>query len=176
MLNKFPINASPVIAGAKGKAWLVDLAATYTVNRMPDCDRNAVCFWVVEAPLAHPLWHSYSILLVHLREKPGREVEIYLAGATHELHVYACDPRADLNKMLMGRITGAWLLPPNFMTQIIAASDEEADQRVREAVRKICDGELSPEHREAWVAAYGDNMIRPEHRRLTENQPAQTYH
>ena len=49
--------------------------------------------WIVEAGWAHPLWHSYAVILLDLTtEIQGSPAIIYRDGMTHEVHVFALDP------------------------------------------------------------------------------------
>ena len=156
--NKFPINAPPVISGSAGKAWLVDLAELRrNVGTRID---ELTEYWVIEAPGAHPFWHSYALVLGNLRPAPGREVFTFLPGASHEVHLYACTPQADLNKLLAGRHVNAIMHPANFLAQIIALTDDDARKRVRDSVEKVCSGALNPDTdgRWQWIETYGDAM------------------
>jgi hypothetical protein len=159
-----PISARPVIAGKHGKAWLCDLAEARRRLSVRDEDDGTLAHWIVEAPWAHPVWHSYSIVLVHLRPMPdGRKTLIYLDDASHELWVMACDPNKDRNGVLAGgSVDGLWLYPKNFAAQFIEITDELAQERVKRAVEAVCDGRLSPDTDfiSAWAQLFGDNMLK----------------
>lgn len=156
-----PISAPPSIMNIAGRAWRLDLDRVYTRNGKPRLGH--VASWLIEAPWAHPCWHSYSINLIHLRPLQGiPDPVIYLPGATHELWVHALDPNESRQEM-MGTGIFRNLDPMNFGAQIIAETDAAAVQRVeREAVLPICLGELSPDtdFLNAWTALFGDNMVR----------------
>ena len=117
---------------------------------------------VVEAPWAHPIWHSYAVILVHLRPLPdGRPTKFYLAAATHEIWLYALDPDQPRQPMIeFGQ--PKWLTPMNFGAQFIAASDEAAKLKVEEAVQDIVAGKLSPDTDfiRHWAYRFGDNMLK----------------
>jgi hypothetical protein len=157
---KDPITAPPVLSGAAGKAWLTDLTAG-----APE-EHGVLASWIVEAPGAHPLWHSYSVVLVHLRPMAdGRKTLFYLPDATHEIWVYALNPEADRNVMLMraGNIAIGLLHPGNYIGQFIEISDDLAIERVRATVQEICDGKLSPDTDHVnccWVKRYGDYLLK----------------
>jgi hypothetical protein len=159
---KDPVSAPPIVSGPVGRAWLCDIdAVRRALNTKPERD-PVLADWVVEAPWAHPAWHSYAVVLVHLRPLPDRQTMFYLDGATHELWVLALDPNKDRNKILIGRERNYWLQPINFAAQFIEASDELALTRVRAAVQEICNGVLCPDTDfiRQWVQRFGDNMLK----------------
>lgn len=168
--NEDPINRAPDIVGnvPMARAWFADMDAVYAHHNYSREWGSEVATWLVEAPWAHPFWHSYMIHLQHLRPITsgplvGKEKDIvfHLPGATHELWVKALDPDQPRQEQLD---TGLWrpLSPSNFAAQIIASSDAAALERVENAVREICAGQLSPDtdYRSFWVARFGDNMIK----------------
>src|SRR5689334_15922965 len=81
---------TPDLVGRYGRAWRADLAEgrrRHNVN--PELDA-ALVLWVIEAPWARPAWHSYALMLAHLRPTPHlHPPKIHLDGATHELWLYA---------------------------------------------------------------------------------------
>jgi hypothetical protein len=158
---KDPVSAPPIVSGPHGRAWLCDVALIQrSRNIKPEYDA-LLADWIVEAPWAHPAWHSYAVVLVHLRPVPDRETKFYLDGATHELWVLALDPNKDRNKILIGRERKYWLQPINFAAQFIEPTDELALTRVRAAVQEICDGVLCPDTDfiRQWATRFGDNMM-----------------
>lgn len=149
------ITAEPAMIGAAGRAWLLPKPTKPSGWAM-------VSVWLVEAPHAHPLWHSYLITIVHLRPEPGElDASIYLPGATHEMSVLALHPDMPRKPLLHGG-PADYLTPVNFAAQIIAADDAAATQRVEKAVRAICDGTLSPDtdYGHVWCQMFGDNMLK----------------
>lgn len=158
-----PITTAPTIEDTHGKAWAVDIDRCYrelNTERAAGADLGS---WLVEAPWAHPFWHSYWINLIHLRPIPAitREVRVYLEGATHEIWVMALDPDAPRQPQLdSGRMQT--LQPINFSAQFIEPTDADALKRVEDAVREICAGRLSPDTDfiHAWGAKFGRNMLR----------------
>jgi hypothetical protein len=148
-----PISVGPDIDGPHARAWLIDFRQTKP--------HSGVAGWLVEAPFAHPLWHSYRISLIHLREVPGLPAaHISLPGATHEMAVYALLPDAPREGILKGGPSPI-LRPTNFAAQFIEASDADAAERVGRAVDLICQGKLSPDtdfiHQ--WVVLFGDSLM-----------------
>lgn len=161
---KHPVTTAPTLQGPHGRAWLCNLAVGRSRLNIPAEQDGTVAHWVVEAPWAHPAWHSYSIVLMHLRPLPrGGQTLLYRDGATHEMWVKAMDPSADYNDMIAsGIVTNQWLSPSNFAAQFIEITDELALERVRKTVQEICDGRLSPDtdFRSDWIHRFGDNMMK----------------
>jgi hypothetical protein len=155
-----PISAAPTIDGPRARAWLLDFSHQTTPH-------SGVSGWLVEAPWAHPLWHSYRISLIHLRPVPGLPAaHITLHGATHEMMVFALDPDAPREGILTGGPCPI-LRPTNFAAQMIEDSDDAGAQRVERAVQMICQGKLSPDtdYIRQWVSLFGDSLMlekRPE--------------
>ena len=156
------VSFHPDLTGLHGRGWIVDMEK-FVVNKGKDPAMNAnVVTWLVEAPWAHPLWHSYIVACVHLRELPGGpETLFYLPGATHELWVYALSSDIPRDEVLTGQGIPT-LEPINYASQFIAKSDAAAAQRIEEVVRGVLAGVISPDtdYRQQWVSLFGDNMIR----------------
>lgn len=159
---RYAEDTKPDMEGPHGRAWKNDIEAM--ARRYPDGPpaSTTVASWIVEAPWAHPAWHSYMIACVHLRDTPGMDPpKIYRQGATHEIFVIALNPRHkraidDYAKMLT---------PVNFAAQFVqAGGDESARDRIAATVREILDGKLSPDtdFRRQWVARFGDSNRKPE--------------
>lgn len=161
-----PTNPPPRLAYAphlcmpRGKAWRIDLAAIRSRVK-PDPEQDAIIdAWLVEAAWAHPVWHSYLFTLIHLRPIDGvRPPFLQHPLATHELMVSALDSQGDRNRLL---VEGAGphcptLTPPNYVGQFTEIEDELAMSRVREAVRLVCTGNVSPDtdFRHQWVGLFG---------------------
>lgn len=158
-----PLGIAPTIDGGYGRAWLIDIDAWRA--RLGRSDDAMIAQWIVEAPFAHPIWHSYFISLIHLRPMAdGRPTKFYVDGATHEIWVYALNPDVD-RAPLIRDATGlgeALLSPINFAAQFIEIEDHLAVERGEQAVRDICHGRLSPDTdwRKAWAARFGSNMMK----------------
>lgn len=162
--NRFPIIVKePNLQTKLGKAYICDLPNGLRENNVKPEDDAVVVHWMVEAPWAHPVWHSYSIILIHLREMPDKRVtKKYFQEATHEMWIHALNPDENLNALVdTGVPKGVLLLPINFGAQIAAASDEEAAARIKTSVEEILAGTLSPDtdFRQMWVDRYGDSMV-----------------
>lgn len=95
--------------------------------------------WIIQAKWAHPLWHSYAVLLYDLTTPGQSEPVIYLDGATHEVMVFAMDPDHPAEPPLK------FLRPANHGYQFIAASDEAAVERVVALLEEIDGRKLSPD-------------------------------
>jgi hypothetical protein len=161
---KDPITATPVIQGKHGRAWLCDNENGRRIKNIDPQDDGTLAHWIIEAPWAHPVWHSYSLVLIHLRPmRDHRRTMIYLDDATHELWLYAINPDSDRNKMLATGIVDAdWLQPKNYADQFIEISDELAQGRIKQTIHQICDGKLSPDtdYQSDWVRLFGGHMMK----------------
>lgn len=160
-----PVTTPPTMNLAHGKAWRIDLDAVRLRLKVDPEKDAAIDAWLVEAPWAHPVWHSYLVLVIHLRPMPGYEPPIfYNPHATHEVHVMALDPNGDRDHLLMYSISNhcRTLEPPNYTGQIVEITDDLARDRVRRAVEMICQGDLSPDtdYRQRWIVLFGDHMMK----------------
>jgi hypothetical protein len=155
-------NTAPTLRGKLGDAWLIDLRAVARRRGLVDDPRAAVTLpaWIASAPYAHPIWSSYMICTISLRETPGvPKAKVSMEGATHEVMVFAIDPDCrpavdDIPRLLH---------PVNFAGQFIEPSDEAAAARVRQAVQDVIDGVLSPDtdFLQDWVQRFsGSNLKR----------------
>jgi hypothetical protein len=148
--------------GAFGRAWRCDLDALHVALKTKP--GTTLVSWIVEAPWAHPVWHSYNLYLVHLRPEPGiPDAVCYLPDATHEFMLFALDPTIPREQQLRER-RAAWLHPGNFGAQLVKTSDEEALAEIEGAVDMIIAGELNPDTdaRYQWRRLFGSAMIRGE--------------
>jgi len=154
----------PDYTGTHGRAWRMDLAAILVKQmaqhgKAPPLELN-VCGWVAHAPYSHPIWPSVAINCISLRDVPGwPPATIHLQGATHELFVGAINPEVDVRLDETPDI----LRPLNFAGQFICASDDDARERVEQAVRDICDGTLNPDsdNRSAWGDRFSRSNAKP---------------
>lgn len=150
----------PDLTGVKGRAWLCDEAALS--GGKPHAGIGAS--YVIEARTAHPMWHSYIVLPIHLRRYEGDPgpPQINVAGATHEFQLYALNPEHPRAPAIRGKAFPRLLTPGQFAAQFIADSDAAAAERIRlEVVQAVLNGELSPDtdDRRAWVARWGGAMV-----------------
>lgn len=156
----------PSKAAAHGNAWRINREAYMQNFGAPHADA-AIETWIVEAPWAHPVWHSYWVILMHLRPMPGMPApKLYREDATHELIIFALDPAKPRAPTVEGRDGAYRLEPANFAAQLLETSDEAARTRVEGAIDLIIAGELNPDTdaMRQWVALFGNHMIKPEWR------------
>ena len=152
----------PALTGASGRAWRVDVAAVARGRRESPPPELTVAAWIVHAPYAHPMWHSYAIAAVSLELVPGwPPAKINAPGATHEVMVYALNPehRRAINA------PSHYLTPANFHGQWRAADHAAAARYVEETVQLVIDGKLSPDtdFRRDWIARFSaSNMKGPD--------------
>lgn len=160
------VTRRPDVSGARGKAWAIDVAFHIRQLGVDPAQDATLAMWIVEAPWAHPVGHSYAVILVHLRDMPdGRKTLRCNPLGTHEIWVWALDPEADRNGMLDNPNTGVQsfaLHPINYAGQFVEVEDSLAIERVRASVQAICDGKLSPDTdaRWDWAKLYGDWMFK----------------
>lgn len=164
------VTIEPTCIGPHGRAWQLDIEKIRKDGlkdgtfKQDDLDKDSsVGIWMVEAPWAHPAWHSYLLVLVHLRDN-GLPTKFYLKGATHEIWLYALDPDGDRQSLLERGINKncRWLTPNNYADQFIAANDAEAFQRVEICVHEICAGALNPDTdaQGQWIKRFGGHMMK----------------
>lgn len=141
----------PTLQGRLGKAWLVDMVEANRRRGFADNDPKVSVTlpgWVVSAPYAHPVWSHYWISCISLRDVPGLPpAKINLAGATHEVFVFALNPR----KEVMVNEYPDPLMPANFIGQFVEESDASASARVQQAVQDVIDGTLNPDTDFLWM-------------------------
>ena len=161
-----PITTKPRLVAKYGRAWRFETLPTDTAI---DC-------WLIEAPWAHPIWHSYGLSLIHLRHVTGMpDPTIYLDCATHELLLFALDPKQQRQHAIdTSMVSARAMRPANLAAQIIEHSDRTARIRIALAVRDIINGLLSPDTDfiATWIARFGDSMIRYKARKSPVSPPS----
>ena len=154
---------APDLVGAHGRAWKYDMEACARRYPSGPTAELTVASWIVEARYAHPMWHSYLVAAVALRDMPGvPKAVVHLQGATHEVMVYALNPEQPR------AINAApqYLTPANFHGQWRAESDAAAVRFIEETVHLVIDGHLSPDtdFRRDWIARFSaSNMKGPDY-------------
>lgn len=120
--------------------------------------------WIVRAPWAHTIWHSYAVHLVDLTTDMGDKPAVkYREDVTHEVSVWALDPDPD-NQPVVRPALKDWdvgrcmLQPANYGYQFVAESDEAALARISEVVLMIETAVLSPDtdFRRDWDRLFAD--------------------
>lgn len=148
---------TPDMQGSFGRAWRYDIEAI--ARKAGNKPHSSILSWVIEAPNANPMWHSYALHLIHLRDEIdlGRP-KIYVQGATHEMMLFALNP----DKPRDLKDYPSVLTPINFAAQFIARDDSYAIARINETVCEIVNGQLSPDtdHTQSWIARFGSAMIK----------------
>ncbi len=133
----------PDLRGFAGDAWLVDLPL---VRNRPD-EQAALASWQATIPGAHPLWHSYSISVVHLHPIDGAPpaVKTY-PQASHELTILALDPATPLSNPKDGaRYRTRYLVPVNLSLQFHGVSDGQAQGLARALTTEFVSGRMNPD-------------------------------
>lgn len=149
---------SPHITGPHGQAWRYDMDAfRKKVNTgRPD---SGIASWLVRAPWANIMWHSYALHLIHLRPVPGlAPPKIYLPDATHEMMLFALDPKWELSTLEYP----PHLFPINFAAQFIEPTDAQAQERCEKCIIEIVNGQLSPDtdYIQHWRHRFNASMLK----------------
>ena len=148
----------PNIEGPHGRAWVLDLEGHRAKHHNPD--DATVAGWIISAPWAHPVWHSYMLFVVHLRTIEGRPPpKKSFVEATHEIMLFAHNPEVPYQNVIDAP---AYLLPANFVAQFVCATDEAAKIKCEQCVMEIVKGQLSPDtdHIQSWIARFNASMIK----------------
>ncbi|MBN9568729.1 MAG: hypothetical protein J0H79_14105 [Alphaproteobacteria bacterium] len=162
------VSLPPEISGPHGRAWEADLVALRRKFNLDPTTDASLAGWVIEAPWAHPVWHSYIIGLVHLRPLSGMPAAVInLPGATHQFWLWAANPERSREQFLRGDAELPVLTPVNFSAQLLCADDESAMKTIKFAIGEICAGRLNPDTDalDQWITMFGNNMLKAEFRR-----------
>lgn len=153
--TKFLTKIKPNRETQMGKAW-----KAYTKAQKKDLGALLVG-WVVECRWAHPFWGNYFLGVIHLRQEAGLpKPVINLPGATHEVWLYAMDPRRTPNPDSPGSML---LRPANYIGQFRCAEDKFAIDQIDRCVDEMLEGKLNPDTDSVrqWVNRFSDsNFIR----------------
>lgn len=161
-----PIEPLEILEFGSRRAWRLDwVAKLRRAGHDPALD-GVVASWIIQAPWAHFLWHSYWLHFVHLRPIERGEgvipTKFYLEGATHEIWLYALDPEVPLEISIGNEKMPAVLTPKNFASQLILESDEAAVELARSTAKDVLEARLNPDTDAIryWWARFGSNMRR----------------
>lgn len=149
------------------RAWEVDFSKVVWSrsgrNPTPEQLEAQVCAWLILAPYAHPIWHSYMLACYSLVPLPGQpDAHIYVPGATHEMLLMVLDPAVQERYDLRTPLGQYVLTPCNFAAQFIARDKESAASLIRDTVRDVVDMRLNPDtdYLQHWIARFGAGMIK----------------
>ena len=118
--------------------------------------------WIISAPWAHPIWHTYVAFLYDLTTRTGYEPVILMKGATHEFMLHALDPDKPIPVIKIEPDSwgkGLYLLNPgNMGYQFKAQGDAQARDRIQGYMDRLEGETLSPDtdYRGAWDGLFGD--------------------
>ena len=159
---------APMFIGPLGRAWRIDLERTAKALGVSRDSLAMVESFVVEAKWSHPLWHSYLIGLHDLTPRPGLPVEIFVEGATHQLHIFALEPTGSRSKLIEGEPLGTSgapmiLFPQNWASQHTFANRLQAVEFLRDVVKDVIRGNLNPDtdNLRGLAARFGVGMVKP---------------
>lgn len=131
------------------------------VNREQPHAHAALRSVLLRRPDAHPLWHTYLLSLVHLRQVTGwLKPQLAFPDSTHEIAILALDARYEADPNAPETIHV--LMPPNLAYQLRGKSDAVALSMFGGFVQALSSGELSPDtdHRRcqvAWLERWGQS-------------------
>lgn len=157
------ITTPPTGTGPHGRWWRVDYEKFVAAQPKRNPDDSTVSVFLIEAPYAHPIWHSYMLCAIHLRPIEGRpEPLINLPGATHEMFLYALNPGEKREPFIVGADGPRILQPANFAAQLICDSDDAATALMLKTAQDIADGTLNPDtdYIKFWAQRFGTSMLK----------------
>lgn len=149
----------PNIRGPHGRAWVMDIE-TFRAKHQRNGKDATVGGWIIQAPWAHPVWHSYVLFVIHLRPLPQMPPpRKSFVEATHEIMLFALNPQQPYQNVVD---PPPYLLPANFVAQFVAASDEAAKVKCESHVMEILEGKLSPDtdHMQSWIARFNASCVK----------------
>lgn len=153
-------------------AWRLDWSAKLRAEGYEPAHDAGLASWIIQAPWAHPTWHSYWLHVVHLRPidrgSGPIETKFYLAGATHELWLYALNPDVPLAEIVgEAKPFECTLTPKNYADQLILENDEAAIALAAATAKDVLEARLNPDTdaQGQWIARFGGHMLKPEYRR-----------
>lgn len=131
---------------------------------VPETRKAGLVWWLITAPLAHPVWSQYLLSVITLADRPDQApAYLHFPGATHELMVVALNPGVPPQRYtaesLESGATINYLEPLNVVEQF-TATDDEMRELAELACGGVVNGRLNPETadaperiREHWLTA-----------------------
>lgn len=150
----------PDFEGKAAKAWRCKIKSG---------KHAAIGLWLIEAQHAHPVWKHFVLSLTHLRPVPELPTPtLYMPLATHEVALLAMIVEEPSDKYVPIFLENEpcrqckMLHPLNFAAQMVEIEDRLAVERCENAIKEVCNGELSPDEdfRWDWAKRFGDNMLK----------------
>lgn len=114
---------------------------------------------LLHRPDAHPIWHSYMVSLVHMRDEPGfPPAHRTFADETHEIMVVALSPNCGDFPQEWSKIVH--LTPPNLVQRLRGYTDDRARKLFDAFVKALAAHELNPDtdyrrSQLAWFERWG---------------------
>lgn len=133
---------TPDFEGIHGRMWKVPM------KTLLECGPNTTLgCWILTVPGAHPLWHSYLLSIIHLRDVPGfPPAKKKYPEAEYEVILFALDPDEDLpDPDDVKNFHPVILTPPNLVEQIHGITDEQVVSIAEKLCRAFIDGIASPD-------------------------------
>ncbi|GII88234.1 hypothetical protein Ssi03_62240 [Sphaerisporangium siamense] len=131
---------------------LTEVTGPYgTANRVPRANYEqdspaALDSWIITAPLWHPLWSQYRLLVITLAEVPGvPSATKHRPDVTHELMVLTLDPGHGPVQADQVRKGSLRYLTPGNVDEQFTTTDDKAVKLAELCVRAVVDGGLCPE-------------------------------
>lgn len=128
-------------------------------------------YWVVENKYAHPHWDSYLVCLFDLTTDMGTPPELFAEGMTHQIEVWALNPKEqnklNLEDMVIDKSLLKFVLTPqNHVYQFKAENNDEAFDRVNGIANDIENLNLNPDTdaRGIWNNMFLDGAKSPRRR------------
>jgi hypothetical protein len=137
---------TPDQKGQAAEAWIID------PSQFPPSPAS-ICLWLVVSKIFHPIWDSWIVQAIHLREidgaqppvlrYPEAEHEIMILSLSHDHGVY------DPDKM---PFPVPYLTPIDMVKQVDGYSDGQVAQLVGRMIAEIVAGRMSPDsdYRSQW--------------------------
>jgi hypothetical protein len=136
----------PDFSGPRGRMWRVACPTEETLKAHPSWNATIGC-WLLDVPSAHPVWRSYVLGVVSLRDIPGvPSAAKHYPGAEYEILLHALDPGKPMPDVEDAeKFRPAFLAPANLVEQFHGVSSEDAKRIAELLGRSFIDGANSPD-------------------------------